>query len=169
MEYSPPDSSVHGVLQPRILEWVAISSSRVSSQPRYWPWVSCVSCISRRILYHWATWCSTSLHWCKGSCLDHQYGAKSESLFLVKNLLLVLTSQEHWILLTILFLETPMWATKKHHFLLILSYFGPSLILFLLVLPSLVIPVPRFCFRSPFHAIYFPGLFSWHQSLSKKW
>ena len=35
MEYSPPDSSVHGVLQARILEWVAIFSSRGSSQPRY--------------------------------------------------------------------------------------------------------------------------------------
>ena len=31
---SPPDSSVHGILQARILEWVAISSSRGSFQPR---------------------------------------------------------------------------------------------------------------------------------------
>ena len=31
---SPPDSSVHGILQPRILEWVAIPFLRVSSQPR---------------------------------------------------------------------------------------------------------------------------------------
>ena len=66
-------SHVHGIFEARILEWVAISSSRGSSQPRYWTWVSCVSCVSRRILYHWATWCSTSLHWCKGSCLDHQW------------------------------------------------------------------------------------------------
>ena len=34
MDCSPPDSSVHGILQARILEWVAIISSRVSSQPR---------------------------------------------------------------------------------------------------------------------------------------
>ena len=34
MDCSPPDSSVHGILQTRILEWVAISSSRGSSQPR---------------------------------------------------------------------------------------------------------------------------------------
>ena len=34
MDCSPPDSSVHGVLQARILEWIAISSSRGSSQPR---------------------------------------------------------------------------------------------------------------------------------------
>jgi len=34
MDCSPPDSSVHGILQARILEWVAISSSREFSQPR---------------------------------------------------------------------------------------------------------------------------------------
>ena len=34
MDYSPPGSSVHGILQARILEWVAISFSRESSQHR---------------------------------------------------------------------------------------------------------------------------------------
>jgi len=34
MDYSLPGSSVHGILQARILEWVAISFSRGSSQPR---------------------------------------------------------------------------------------------------------------------------------------
>ena len=34
MECSPPGSSVHGIHQTRILEWVAISFSRGSSQPR---------------------------------------------------------------------------------------------------------------------------------------
>ena len=34
MDCSPPGSSVHGISQARILEWVAISSSRGSSQPR---------------------------------------------------------------------------------------------------------------------------------------
>ena len=34
MNCSPPGSSVHGILQARILEWVAISFSRGSSQPR---------------------------------------------------------------------------------------------------------------------------------------
>ena len=34
MYYSPPDSSVHGILQSRTLDWVAISSSRGSFQPR---------------------------------------------------------------------------------------------------------------------------------------
>ena len=35
-DYSPPGSSVHGILQARILEWVTISFSRRSSQPREW-------------------------------------------------------------------------------------------------------------------------------------
>ena len=34
MGCSPPDSSVHGILQARILEWVAMASSRGSSQLR---------------------------------------------------------------------------------------------------------------------------------------
>ena len=34
MDCSPPGSSVHGIFQERVLEWVAISSSRVSSRPR---------------------------------------------------------------------------------------------------------------------------------------
>ena len=38
----------------RLLEWVAISSSRGSSWPRDQTWVSCISCIGRQILYHWA-------------------------------------------------------------------------------------------------------------------
>ena len=40
---SPPSSSVRGILQASLLEWVAISSSRGSSWPRDW---TCVSCIS---------------------------------------------------------------------------------------------------------------------------
>ena len=47
-----PGSFVHGILQARILEWVAISSSRVSSQPRDWTWVSC---IAGRLFTNWAT------------------------------------------------------------------------------------------------------------------
>ena len=34
MDYSPPGSSVHGILQARILVWVAMPFSRGSSQPR---------------------------------------------------------------------------------------------------------------------------------------
>ena len=49
MDCSPPDSSVHGILQARILEWVAIAFSMESSQPRDRTWVSH---IGRRLLYH---------------------------------------------------------------------------------------------------------------------
>ena len=43
MDCSLPDSSVHGILQARILEWVAIPFSRASSQPRDQTWVSCIA------------------------------------------------------------------------------------------------------------------------------
>ena len=51
-DYNLRCPSVHGILQARILEWVAISSSRISSWPRDWTPISCGSCIIRRILYH---------------------------------------------------------------------------------------------------------------------
>ena len=44
------------MFQARILEWVAISSSRGTSQPRDQTHISCISCIGRWILYHWDTW-----------------------------------------------------------------------------------------------------------------
>ena len=51
-----PGFSVHGIFQARILEWIAMFSSRVSSQPRNQIHVSCISCICRWILYHCTTW-----------------------------------------------------------------------------------------------------------------
>ena len=48
MDYSPPDSSVCGISQARILEWVAMSSSRGFSQPRDQTHISCSSCIAGR-------------------------------------------------------------------------------------------------------------------------
>ena len=53
MDWSPPGSSVHGILQARILEWVAMPSSRESSQPRDQTHVSYVSCIGRRVFYQY--------------------------------------------------------------------------------------------------------------------
>ena len=50
---TPPGSSVHGILQARILEWLAMLSSRGSSQPREQTHVSYVSCIGRWVIYHW--------------------------------------------------------------------------------------------------------------------
>ena len=43
MNCSPPGSSVHGVFQARILEWIAISFSRGSSQPRKQTQVSSIA------------------------------------------------------------------------------------------------------------------------------
>ena len=43
MDCSPPGSSVHEIFQARILEWVAISFSRESSQPRDQSWVFCTA------------------------------------------------------------------------------------------------------------------------------
>ena len=46
LDCSPPASSVHGTFQAGILKWVAIFSSKGSSQPRDRTCVSCVSCIT---------------------------------------------------------------------------------------------------------------------------
>ena len=46
-DYSLPDSSVQAIFQIRILEWVAISYSRGSSQPRDRAHISCISCTGR--------------------------------------------------------------------------------------------------------------------------
>ena len=51
VDCNPPGSSVHGILQARVLEQVAIYSSKGSSQPRDSTHVSLVSCIGRRVLY----------------------------------------------------------------------------------------------------------------------
>ena len=62
------------ILQARILEWVAISSSRRSSWPRDWTPVSWISSIGKWILYYWIIWeapyimskaiKNINVHWC---------------------------------------------------------------------------------------------------------
>ena len=56
IDCSSPDYSIREIPQARILEWVAMSSSRGSSWPRNWICISLISCIGRQVLYHWATW-----------------------------------------------------------------------------------------------------------------
>ena len=53
MDCSLPGSSVHGIFQARVLEWVAISFSMVSSQTRDQTQVSCIAgrCYRRQMLY----------------------------------------------------------------------------------------------------------------------
>ena len=53
MECSPPSSFVLGILQTRIVEWVAMPSYMGSYQPRDGTCVSYVSCIGRQVFYHW--------------------------------------------------------------------------------------------------------------------
>ena len=52
MDYSPPGSSVHEIIQARILEWVAIPFPGISSQPKD---QTQVSCIASRFFIVWAT------------------------------------------------------------------------------------------------------------------
>ena len=73
MDYSPSGSSVHGVLQVRLWEWVSISYPRWSSWSRDW---TRISCTGRWVLYRWATreaqWnmlcCAKSLQLCPTLC-----------------------------------------------------------------------------------------------------
>ena len=67
MDCSLAGSSVHGILPARILEWVAMPSSRGSSWLGDWTHVSCISCISRWILYHCNTWEAPYIWYC---CLN---------------------------------------------------------------------------------------------------
>ena len=69
MDYSLPGFSVHVISQARILDWVAISFSRGSSQPRDQTYVSCIFCIGRQILYHCNTW---EAHILGVACLEPQ-------------------------------------------------------------------------------------------------
>ena len=56
MDSSPPGSSVHGILQGRILEWIAVPFSRGFSWPMDGTCISYISCIAGGFFTHWATW-----------------------------------------------------------------------------------------------------------------
>ena len=81
MDCSPPASSVHGILQAKILDCVALLSSRVSSRPRDQTCVSCSSCI----LDGFFTWGSPKMEntqWLKGIyCCIQQLGWISNTLY----------------------------------------------------------------------------------------
>ena len=64
----PPGSSVHGILQVRTGEWVAVPFSRGSSRPVDWTWVSC---IAGRFFTIWVTRNATNMWKKKGTlCLE---------------------------------------------------------------------------------------------------
>ena len=68
MDCSPPGSSIHGTLQARVLEWVAIAFSRRCSQPRDWTQVS------RIVGRHFTVWASNSENSHKGNHLKRRPG-----------------------------------------------------------------------------------------------
>ena len=59
---SPPGSSVHGILQSRVLEWVTIPSSKESSRPRGQTCVFHVFRFGRQVLYHYCHLGSPRVH-----------------------------------------------------------------------------------------------------------
>ena len=74
MDCSLPGSSVHGILQARILEWVTIPFSRGSSQPRDHTCISWVSCIGRGILlplHHLGSQSFQRLTWFRKQNIKH--------------------------------------------------------------------------------------------------
>ena len=81
----PPGSSVHGILQARTLEWVAIPFSRGSPPPRD---RTRVSCVAGRVFTVWASRDTHNLPWmlCK---LGPVWGAKVGRLFTVVHCLQV--------------------------------------------------------------------------------
>ena len=110
MDCSLPGSSVNGIFQARILEWVAISSSRGSSRPRDRTHIFYIYLIGRWIFNHCATWgwgkylLSSSLrslpsHRIEGTWAPNQHGPPSTY------------RQEH-----------PYWTVKKARNRLLICY-----------------------------------------------
>ena len=145
MGYSLPGSSIHGIFQARIPDWVAISFSRRSSRPWDWTWVS----------QH----CRQTLH-----CLSHQGSSKSTLKYLLcssaaEPSLSLLTPQLllTWIIpkacdFCVCFLESSGWLHREGFYftyailtllysLQLPTWFGPDYIYYLFpwYLPSMFI------------------------------
>ena len=79
-ECSPPGFSVHVIFQARILEWVVMPSSRGSSWPMSWTYVSFIPFIGRQIIYLWAPWedlCTMNITKIHTSLFFHQLKSPS--------------------------------------------------------------------------------------------
>ena len=89
LDCSLPGSSVHGISQARVLEWVAISSSRGSSWPRDQTHVSYFSCFGWWVLYHWrhlgSPVCKVQRTNWKAWMLESLQKGKSQSLYGYRN------------------------------------------------------------------------------------
>ena len=78
LDCSLPGSSVHGILQVKILEWVASFFSRGPSRPKDQTCVYCAWCIGRWVLYHCATWVAPEKNWIVAQMVKNQ-PAKQET------------------------------------------------------------------------------------------
>ena len=135
MNYSLPGSSVHGILQARILEWVAISSSGGPSWPRDWTQVSCISCMAggfltatpwglpyenfvghiTPILYSCSFSCETSFP----ECLGERVGLQYSFWFPVLELFQFFSSRSFW--------ELPLGNSCPNWYLLVSGPLIPAL------------------------------------------
>ena len=70
--FATPWTVVHGILQTRILEWVAIFFSRASSWPRDGTRISYASCFGRQVLYHCINWEVLWGHYAKLSISENE-------------------------------------------------------------------------------------------------
>ena len=86
MDCSPPGSTVHGILQARILEWVAKPSTRASFQPRNWTVISCaggyIFCTHTHTHTHTYTYTHTHIHIWEKEMSNHPIFLSGESHWL---------------------------------------------------------------------------------------
>ena len=109
---------LHGVFQARILEWVAISSCRVSSWPRDQIHVSCVFYINRQILNHWAVW----------EALNQLYTYIYPPLFFFLDSFPIYAITEYWIEFPVLYSNTGNGCLFYIHYCV---YINPNLPIYL--------------------------------------
>ena len=115
---SPPGSSVHGISQARILKWVAISSSRGSSQPRDQTLISDIFCIGRQIFTtappgkHYGPIYQRVKHWlCVGGCVCV---VKSIRLFFAEEGGLIFwVSSKNWQVWEISLINWSLWLVEN--------------------------------------------------------
>ena len=84
-----PGSSVQGIFQARILEWVAISFSRRSSRPRDWTWVSCI--VGR----HFTIWATRE----EDIQMTNKYPKKCSIPLAIRGMHIKTTMRYHWTLI----------------------------------------------------------------------
>ena len=105
MDHSLPGSSVHGILQARILEWVAMPFSRGSSQPRDWTRVSISPGLAGSFFTTGATWEALSM------CISEQIWTW-------------VTGIRFWVCWQFHLFVNPKWCSISNSFWCFLNIFG---------------------------------------------